>query len=83
MADVGSGTGIFTRQLRALLPASIPVVGIEPAADMRSTSQAMSAGIAGISYVDGLAHRLPLASGTARAVAASIRGTLVRAAGFL
>jgi SAM-dependent methyltransferase len=71
VADVGSGTGIFTRQLRALLPVVIPIVGIEPASDMRLTAEAMSAGIPGISYVDGLAQRLPIPSGQARAVVAA------------
>ena len=71
MVDVGSGTGIFTRQLRALLPAVTPIVGIEPAPDMRLTAEAMSSGIHGISYVDGLAQRLPIPSGQARAVVAA------------
>jgi len=34
VADVGSGTGIFTRQLRTFLPDTISVLGIEPASDM-------------------------------------------------
>jgi SAM-dependent methyltransferase len=71
VVDVGSGTGIFTRQLRALLPAVTPIVGIEPAPDMRLTAEAMSSGIPGSSYVDGLAQRLPIPSGQARAVVAA------------
>jgi ubiquinone/menaquinone biosynthesis C-methylase UbiE len=30
MKDVGAGTGIFARQLRAALPNEITIVGIEP-----------------------------------------------------
>jgi ubiquinone/menaquinone biosynthesis C-methylase UbiE len=71
VVDVGSGTGIFTRQLRALLPAVTPIVGIEPAPDMRLTAEAMSSGIPGSSYVDGLAQRLLIPSGQARAVVAA------------
>ena len=33
--DVGSGTGIFTRQIAAALPSHIPVIGIEPSSKMR------------------------------------------------
>jgi len=33
--DIGSGTGIFTRQIAAHLPAAIPLIGIEPASGMR------------------------------------------------
>jgi len=71
VADVGSGTGIFTRQLRAMLPAATPVVGIEPASDMRLKAAAMSALTHGIAYTDGLAQQLPLAAGSARAVVAA------------
>jgi SAM-dependent methyltransferase len=71
VADVGSGTGIFTRQLRALLPAGLAVVGIEPASDMRLKAAAMSALPAGIRYLDGLAQELPLETGRVRAVVAA------------
>ena len=71
VVDVGSGTGTFTRQLRALLPVGVPIVGIEPASDMRSKADAMSAGVAGIAYRDGLARKLPIAAKAARAVVAA------------
>ncbi len=71
VVDVGSGTGTFTRQLRALLPVGVPIVGIEPASDMRSKADAMSAGVAGIAYRDGLARKLPIATRSARAVVAA------------
>ena len=71
VADVGSGTGIFTRQLRALLPARTAIVGIEPASDMRLKAEAASPHMAGITYLDGLAQRLPIQAETARAVVAA------------
>ena len=42
VADIGSGTGIFTRQLRTFLPVTIPILGIEPASDMRREAQTRS-----------------------------------------
>jgi ubiquinone/menaquinone biosynthesis C-methylase UbiE len=71
VADIGSGTGIFSRQLRALLPAGTAVVGIEPASDMRRKAEAMSAGIAGLFWREGFAEHIPLAAGSARAVVAA------------
>ena len=38
--DVGSGTGISTRQLREVYPTDIAVIGIEPGDDMRRTAPA-------------------------------------------
>jgi SAM-dependent methyltransferase len=66
--DVGSGTGIFTRQLRALLPAEIAMTGIEPSADMRAAAAAADDGSR---YLDGTAEQLPMAAGSARAVVAA------------
>src|SRR5690348_9774280 len=34
VVDVGSGTGIFTRQLRAALPHAMRIAGIEPSPSM-------------------------------------------------
>src|SRR5882672_8908159 len=36
VVDVGAGTGIFTRQLRAVLPDEIRIIGIEPSPSMRA-----------------------------------------------
>jgi SAM-dependent methyltransferase len=71
VADVGSGTGIFTRQLRALLPDTIPIVGIEPASDMRQTANGTSPPQSGVLYIGGTAEKLPLANGSVRAVVAA------------
>jgi ubiquinone/menaquinone biosynthesis C-methylase UbiE len=43
VVDVGSGTGIFTRQLRAALPDEIRIVGIEPSPSMRAQAVAETA----------------------------------------
>ena len=69
--DIGAGTGIFTRQLRALLPASMPIVGVEPASDMRAHAAETAAGLPNIAFLDGAAERLPAADGAARAVLAA------------
>ena len=68
--DVGSGTGIFTRQLRERLPPELAIVGVEPSPDMRAKAKATGAQ-AGIRYVDGAAECLPFEDGTARAVLAA------------
>ena len=45
VGDVGSGTGIFSRQLRQALPAATELIGVEPAAEMRAQAkQAILAG---------------------------------------
>jgi SAM-dependent methyltransferase len=69
VVDVGSGTGIFTRQLRAVLPAGTPMLGIEPASDMRL--KAGSDVMEGIAYRDGTAEELPFDIASARAVVAA------------
>ncbi len=69
VVDVGSGTGIFTRQLRELLPPGMPITGVEPAAEMRR--KAMVPKTIGIAYRDGLAQNIPLEAGSARAVLAA------------
>ena len=71
VADVGSGTGIFTRQLRALLPDTVPILGIEPASDMRLKALSSEHCGARITYLDGTAENLPLEAGTVRAVVAA------------
>jgi ubiquinone/menaquinone biosynthesis C-methylase UbiE len=71
VADVGCGTGIFTRQLRTLLPDTVPILGIEPASDMRLSAQASAHSETGITYIGGTAEHLPLRAGTVRAVVAA------------
>jgi len=68
--DVGCGTGIFTRQLAALLPETVPILGIEPAERMRGVAVA-SGHPANVRYRDGLAETLPVGTGEARAVTAA------------
>ena len=69
--DIGAGTGIFTRQLRSLLPAAMPIVGVEPASDMRAHAAETAAQLPNISFVDGAAERLPAADGNGRAILAA------------
>jgi len=71
VADIGSGTGIFTRQLRKFLPVTIPILGIEPASDMRREAQTKSHVQVGIEYLDGTAENIPL--GTEPFVLLSLR----------
>jgi ubiquinone/menaquinone biosynthesis C-methylase UbiE len=71
VADIGSGTGIFTRQLRTFLPVAIPIVGIEPAPDMRREAQTRSSVQVGIEYLDGTAENIPLGTESIRAVVAA------------
>ena len=59
IADIASGTGILTRQLRCRFPDSL-VVGIEPARDMLKTA---SHAAPGIHWLGGRAETLPLARG--------------------
>lgn len=69
--DIGAGTGIFTRQLRALLPAVMPIVGVEPASDMCAHAAASAASLPNISFVNGAAEHLPVADGAGRAILAA------------
>lgn len=68
--DVGCGTGIFTRQLAALLPDTMPILGIEPAARMRELAMAAQSRHR-VEYRDGLAEALPVKAEAARAVTAA------------
>ena len=69
--DIGAGTGIFTRQLRALLPATMPIVGVEPASDMCAHAAASVADLPNITFVNGAAEYLPAEDGAGRAVLAA------------
>ena len=68
--DVGSGTGIFTRQLAASLPSTIRLVGIERSAKMREQAEADTSQ-ASILYRDGAAEQLPVKNASTRAVVAA------------
>mgnify|MGYP001333922305 CR=1 FL=1 len=71
VVDVGSGTGIFTRQLAAVLPVRTAVIGVEPSAAMRAQALKEAGVHPGIRYVEGTAEALPLPDGAARAVTAA------------
>ena len=63
MADVGAGTGIFSRQLAHSLP-DARVVGVEPGADMRRAAEAASHELSNLSFVAGAAEALPFPDGS-------------------
>jgi ubiquinone/menaquinone biosynthesis C-methylase UbiE len=71
VVDVGSGTGIFTRQLRAVLPDEIRIVGIEPSPAMRAQAVAQTADDTGLAFGDGIAEHMPFVGDVARAVVAA------------
>lgn len=56
LIDVGSGTGISTRALRAVFGPGPRVVGAEPGHDMRATAAAEGGGV---EYVDARAEEIP------------------------
>ncbi len=58
VADIGAGTGIFSRQLAQSLPGA-RVVGVEPGADMRRAAEAASQGLHNLTFVAGTAEALP------------------------
>jgi ubiquinone/menaquinone biosynthesis C-methylase UbiE len=71
VVDVGAGTGIFSRQLRAALPAKITIVGIEPSASMRAQAVAETTDDTDLEFRDGVAEQLPFGGGSARGVVAA------------
>lgn len=73
--DIGSGTGLFTRQLASLLPPSANITGLEPNADMRRKAICGSVGILNIKHMPGSAERLPAESGTISLVTAASAAT--------
>jgi SAM-dependent methyltransferase len=58
IADIGAGTGIFSRQLAHAFPAA-RVVGVEPGEDMRRTAEAASYALPNLSFMAGQAEVLP------------------------
>ncbi|MFK4529347.1 ubiquinone/menaquinone biosynthesis C-methylase UbiE [Bradyrhizobium japonicum] len=75
--DIGSGTGLFTRQLASQLPPSANITGLEPNADMRRKAICGSAGILNIKHMPGSAEGLPAESGTISLVTDSERSDVV------
>ncbi|GHC74948.1 methyltransferase [Nocardiopsis terrae] len=59
LLDVGAGTGISTRALRAAFGPGPRVVGVEPGHDMRDTAEAGADGADGVEYVDARAEGVP------------------------
>jgi ubiquinone/menaquinone biosynthesis C-methylase UbiE len=71
VVDVGAGTGIFSRQLRAALPNEIKIVGIEPSPAMRAQAAAETGDHTGLAFRDLVAEHIPFAGDAARAVVAA------------
>ena len=70
VADVGAGTGIFSRQLAHAL-SDARVVGVEPGVDMRRAAEAASQELANLSFVEGAAEALPFPDGSLTLVTAA------------
>jgi ubiquinone/menaquinone biosynthesis C-methylase UbiE len=70
VADVGAGTGIFSRQLAQSLP-DARVVGVEPGTDMRRAAEAASHELPNLSFVAGTAEALPFPDGSLSLVTAA------------
>jgi SAM-dependent methyltransferase len=70
VADVGAGSGIFSRQLANSLP-DARVVGVEPGADMRRAAEAASHQRPNLSFVAGAAEALPFPDGSLALVTAA------------
>lgn len=70
VADVGAGTGIFSRQLAQSLP-DARVIGVEPGADMRRAAEAASREVSNLSFVAGAAEDLPFPDGSLALVTAA------------
>lgn len=65
LLDVGAGTGISTRALRAVFGPDPRVVGVEPGHDMRDTAAAQADGV---EYVDARAEEIPFPDASAALV---------------
>ncbi|WP_027521993.1 class I SAM-dependent methyltransferase [Bradyrhizobium sp. Ec3.3] len=64
IADVGCGTGIFTRQIAKLVGPLGDVIGIEPTTPLRVVAEAASDDPGNVRYMDGVAEELPLGDAT-------------------
>ncbi|TAK14427.1 MAG: class I SAM-dependent methyltransferase [Anaerolineae bacterium] len=67
-ADVGSGTGIFTRQL---LDYGLRVYGVEPNEDMRAAAETLLAGYPDFTSIAARAEAIPLPDGSVEIVTAA------------
>ncbi len=68
VADIGAGTGIFTRQL---LKRGLFVAAVEPNADMRAALEKRCGGMAGFSFLEGDASFTGLAEHSVKLVTAA------------
>ncbi len=68
VADVGAGTGLFTR---GLLAGGYRVLAIEPNPDMRQECDRLLGSIPGYSSLEGAAEALPIAAGSVHLVTAA------------
>jgi SAM-dependent methyltransferase len=67
VADVGAGTGIFTRQLASALRIA-KVIGVEASHDMHREAERASLGVSNLSFLRGRAEALPFENGTVRII---------------
>ncbi|NEU98211.1 class I SAM-dependent methyltransferase [Bradyrhizobium uaiense] len=70
-ADIGAGTGIFSRQLMASVPSIERLTCIEPNGDMAAVAKERSAAFRGLEVLAGFAEMLPLADRSCELVAAA------------
>ena len=68
VVDVGAGTGLLSQ---GLLERGVPVVGVEPNAEMRAAATALLSGYRNFSCLPGSAEHLPLAASSADLVCAA------------
>jgi SAM-dependent methyltransferase len=68
VVELGAGTGKFTKQLAALLPAGAKVIAVEPVEGMRKKFSAL---LPALRLLTGSAENIPLASETAKVVIAA------------
>lgn len=68
VADVGSGTGLFTK---TLIQRGYRVIAVEPNPDMRKASDVLLGGLAGYNSVDGCAESIPLEASSVQLVTAA------------
>ncbi|MGP8249669.1 MAG: class I SAM-dependent methyltransferase [Candidatus Dormibacteria bacterium] len=62
--DVGCGTGFLLRRLADDYPNALQLVGIDPAPRMIAEARRSTAGLPRLTFLTGVAERLPLADGT-------------------
>jgi ubiquinone/menaquinone biosynthesis C-methylase UbiE len=66
IADIGAGTGIFTRQLRQHLPNTVGIFAVEPGHDMSAAAQQNP--MTGIEFLNASAEALPFSATQLRAI---------------